>query len=205
MRPGMATDRHAGGNHLLGDLRAPSGVLADLEEGRLQAFVGKLLEHGGRVARPRAVVEGQDDFLVAQEVVLLEMLEAEAGTAGRIDLDNAGLTPPGWSRAGMAAAAGAGFACAAAFGAERFTTAGAVSCASAPQQQLARFQRPIGRSGFVLRRSQRPLGPGPPNRRQYNTDDEAHHNPLPFGDRAQSIERLDELSSLIEVAICPQP
>src|SRR5262249_60004837 len=77
-------------DRLLGDLRMPGCVLADLEEGRLEAFVGKYLEHGGRVAWPGTVVEGQDDFLVAQEVILLEMLEAEAGTAGGIDLDDPG-------------------------------------------------------------------------------------------------------------------
>ena len=37
--------------------RMPGRMLADLEEGRFQAFVGQCLEHGGRVARPRAVVE----------------------------------------------------------------------------------------------------------------------------------------------------
>ena len=36
----------------------------------------------------RAVVESQDDFLVAQEVILLEVLEAEAGTAGGVDFDD---------------------------------------------------------------------------------------------------------------------
>ena len=85
----MGADRDAGGGHLLGDFRMPHRVLADLEERRLEAIVGQRLEHGGRVVRPRAVVEGQNDFLVAQEIILLEMLEAEAGTAGRVDLDDA--------------------------------------------------------------------------------------------------------------------
>ena len=64
-------------------------MLADREEDRLDAFGGQRLEHGRR-GRPRAVVEGQHDFVVAQEVVLLEMLEAEARTAGGVDLDRAG-------------------------------------------------------------------------------------------------------------------
>ena len=85
----MGADGHAGLDHLLGDFRVPSGVLADLEKRRLQALVGQCLEHGGRVARPRAIVEGQNNFLVAQEVILLEVLEAEAGAAGRVDLDDA--------------------------------------------------------------------------------------------------------------------
>ena len=55
----------------------------------LHAFVGQRLEHRRR-GRPRAVVEGQHDFVVAQEVVLLEMLEAEARAAGGVDLDGAG-------------------------------------------------------------------------------------------------------------------
>jgi hypothetical protein len=34
--------------------------------------------------------KGQHNFFVAQEVILLEMFETETGTAGRVDLDNAG-------------------------------------------------------------------------------------------------------------------
>ena len=66
------------------------GVLADREEHRLGAFVGERLEHGGRIARPRTVIEGQHDFLVGEEVELLEMLEAEARSARGVDLDHAG-------------------------------------------------------------------------------------------------------------------
>ena len=80
----------------------------------------------GRVHRPRAVVEGQHHFLVAQEVELLEMLEAEAGAAGGVDLDGAadaervrivaggsgGLRSGrgGWSRGGRCGAAAGGAA-----------------------------------------------------------------------------------------------
>ena len=71
------------------DFRIVGGVLADREERRLDALVGQRLEHGRR-GRPGAVVEGQHHFLVAQEVVLAEMLEAEARTAGGVDLDRAG-------------------------------------------------------------------------------------------------------------------
>ena len=70
-----------------GDLRVPSRVLADLEEGRFQTFVGQRLEHGRRVAA-KDRRRRSDDFLVTQEVILLEMLEAEAGAAGGIDLDD---------------------------------------------------------------------------------------------------------------------
>ena len=65
----------------------PSRVLADFEEGRFQTFVGQRLEHC-RGTGPRTVVEGQNDFLVVEEIVLLEMLEAESGAAGGVDLDN---------------------------------------------------------------------------------------------------------------------
>src|SRR5262249_55395173 len=44
MRPGMRSNRHAGLDYLLGDLRMPVRMLADLEEGRFQAFVGQRLE-----------------------------------------------------------------------------------------------------------------------------------------------------------------
>ena len=67
----------------------PRRVLADLEECGLEAIVGERLEHGRRVLRPGAVVEGQHNFLIAQKIVLLEMLEAEARSAGRVDLDDA--------------------------------------------------------------------------------------------------------------------
>ncbi len=92
VRPGVGADRHAGVDHLFGDFRMPGRVLADFEECGLQAFVGQRLEDGGRVRRPRAVVERQNDLFVAEEVVLLEVLEAEAGTAGGVDLDDAGET-----------------------------------------------------------------------------------------------------------------
>ena len=67
-------------------------VLADREEQALGAFVRERLQHGGRVDRPRTVVERQHDFLLSEEVELLEMLEAEAGAARRVDLDDAGHT-----------------------------------------------------------------------------------------------------------------
>ena len=72
----------------LENFRIVGGVLADREERGPHAFIGQRLEHGGR-GRPRAVVEGQHHFLVAQEVVLLEVLEAEARAAGGVDLDRA--------------------------------------------------------------------------------------------------------------------
>ena len=67
----------------------PHCVLADLKERGFQTLIGQRLEHRRRALRPGAIVEGQDDLLVAQEVVLLEVLEAESGSARRVDLDDA--------------------------------------------------------------------------------------------------------------------
>ena len=67
----------------------PAGMLADREKHRLGALIGERLEDAVGIARPRAVVERQHDFMVAQEVVSFEMLEAETGAAGGVDLHHA--------------------------------------------------------------------------------------------------------------------
>ena len=64
-------------------------MLPDLKEGGLQTFVGERLDDRHGVLWPRTVVEGQHDLLVAEEIVLLEVLEAEARAAGGVDFDNA--------------------------------------------------------------------------------------------------------------------
>ena len=87
VRPGVRADGHSGIDYLFGDSGMPSRVLADLEEGRFQTFVGQRLQYSRRTA-PRTVVEGQNDFLVVEEIVLLEILEAEPGATCGIDLDN---------------------------------------------------------------------------------------------------------------------
>jgi hypothetical protein len=89
MRPGVAADGVTGGGNLSQDFRIIGGVFSDREEGCLGALVRQRLEHRGGVVRPRAVVEGQNDFALFQEIVLLEMLEAEARAAGGIDFDRA--------------------------------------------------------------------------------------------------------------------
>jgi uncharacterized protein YjbJ (UPF0337 family) len=48
-----AAPRHAGLDHPLGDFWVPGGVLANLEEGRFQAFVGQRLQSGLRPALDR--------------------------------------------------------------------------------------------------------------------------------------------------------
>ena len=96
VRPGVGADRHPGFDYLLGDFGVPHCVLADLEECGLQTFVGQRLEDGGRVLWPGAVVERQNDLLIAEEVVLFEVFEAETGTTCRVDLNDARKAhPPG--------------------------------------------------------------------------------------------------------------
>ena len=88
VRPGVGADGVAGGGNLLEDFRMIGRVLADREEHRLGAFLGQRLQHRRR-GRPRAVVEGQHDFLLGQEVELLVLLEAEARSARGVDDDGA--------------------------------------------------------------------------------------------------------------------
>ena len=75
--------------HLLEDAGLVGGMLADREEDRPRAVRRERGEDRHRALRPRAVVEGEHDFAGAQEVMLLEVLEAETGTAGGVDLDRA--------------------------------------------------------------------------------------------------------------------
>src|SRR5215472_9937571 len=84
----MAADRHSGGGECFGQIGSPSRVFADLKECRLGAVVLQRLEHHRRVFRPGTVVEGQSDFLIAQEIILLEMLGSERRATGRIDLND---------------------------------------------------------------------------------------------------------------------
>src|SRR6202041_1257409 len=85
----MGNDRHPGRDPLLGDFRMPARMLPDLKEGRLQTFVGKRLDDRHGVLWPGTVVKGQHDLLVAEKVVLLEVLEAKPGAAGGVDFDDA--------------------------------------------------------------------------------------------------------------------
>src|SRR5262249_49812548 len=86
--PGMRTDGVPGGGNLLEDAGLVGGVQADREEDRLGAVRGERGEHCRGVLRPGAVVEGEHHLAFAQEVVGLEMLEAEAGAAGGVDFDH---------------------------------------------------------------------------------------------------------------------
>ena len=89
MTPGVRADRVSGFRDLLEDFGIIGRVLADHEERRLHALLGECRQHFWR-GRPGTVVEGQQHFVVAQEIVLLEMFEAEAGAAGGVDFDDAG-------------------------------------------------------------------------------------------------------------------
>ncbi len=89
MRPGVRADGVPGRGHLAENFRMVGGMLADREEQGLGALVGQRLEHRRRVERPRTVVKRQHHFLVGEEIELLEMLEAETGSAGGVDLDHA--------------------------------------------------------------------------------------------------------------------
>ena len=90
VRPGVRSDGVAGRENLLEDFRIVGRVLADRKENAGRAFVRQRLQHRGRIDRPRAVVERQHHFMVAQEIELLEMLEAEARSARGVDFDDAG-------------------------------------------------------------------------------------------------------------------
>lgn len=79
----------ARGGDLFQDFGMPTGVLADREEHCLGALFSQRLQHRRRVARPRTVVVSQHDFLVAEEVIRLEVFEAEAGSAGGVNLHHA--------------------------------------------------------------------------------------------------------------------
>ena len=74
---------------LLEDAGLVGGVLADREEDRARAMRGERVDDRHRALRPRTVVEGQHDFAGLEEVMLPEMLEAETGPAGGVDLDRA--------------------------------------------------------------------------------------------------------------------
>src|SRR5207249_1380179 len=88
MRPGVSADGVALRGHLLEYVGMPERVLADGEERRLDAMRGERAQHRGRGGRPRAVVEREHDLALAEKVVLLEVLEAEARAAGGVDLDH---------------------------------------------------------------------------------------------------------------------
>ena len=85
----MATDRVPGPGHLLEDLGVPAGVLADREERGLDAVRRQRGEHRWRIVRPGSVVEGKHHLLIAEEIMLLEVLEPEARPAGSVDLHHA--------------------------------------------------------------------------------------------------------------------
>src|SRR5947209_3169000 len=89
MRPGVGADGVALGVDAFENFGMPARVFPDREESRLDALSGECREHGRSIARPRAVVERQHDLPRFQEIMRLEMLEAESGSAGGIYLHDA--------------------------------------------------------------------------------------------------------------------
>jgi hypothetical protein len=77
----------ARGRYSAQHLRIVGGVLAYRKERRTHAFISQGLDNcvGGW---PRPIVKGQDDFFIAQEVMLLEMFEAKSWSPTGIDLDH---------------------------------------------------------------------------------------------------------------------
>ena len=80
----------AGRGNLLEDAGLIGRVGADREKDRLGAVGGERGQDRRGVLGPGAVIEGQHDLAGAQEIMALEVLEAELRTAGGIDLDHSG-------------------------------------------------------------------------------------------------------------------
>jgi hypothetical protein len=74
MRPGVRADRHPGIDELFSDLGMPARKLADFKKRCLETFVLKRLQHSYGAHRAGPIVEGQNDFPVAEEIVSSEML-----------------------------------------------------------------------------------------------------------------------------------
>src|SRR6516165_11009094 len=89
VRPGVGADGMAGLGDFLEQLGVITSVLADGEEHCLGAVFGERFQYALGVARPGAVVESEHYFLVAQEVIDLEVLEPKARAAGSVDLHDA--------------------------------------------------------------------------------------------------------------------
>src|SRR5690606_1453053 len=85
--PCMAAHRVPARRDVLQDVRVPERMLADDEERGLGAVLIERVEHGLCVVRPRTIVECEDDLLRHEEIVHTILLEAESGSAGRVDLD----------------------------------------------------------------------------------------------------------------------
>ena len=90
--PSMRADRMSGRSHLLEYARLVCGVEADREKDGLGAVRGERGQDRRRVLWPRPVVESKHNLPFTQEVMRLEMLEAESGATRGVDLDDARYT-----------------------------------------------------------------------------------------------------------------
>src|SRR2546429_6738499 len=86
--PGVRADGVPGCGYLLEDAGLVGRMQADWEKDRLGAVRRERGKHRRGVLRPRAVVEGEHHLAFAQEIMALEVLEAEAGAAGCVDFDH---------------------------------------------------------------------------------------------------------------------
>src|SRR5262249_33481345 len=78
VRPRVTADGVACGGDLSQDFGMPSGVLAYGKKHCTDALIRERLENCRRVARPGSVIECEDNFVIAEKVHLLEVLEAES-------------------------------------------------------------------------------------------------------------------------------
>ena len=116
--PGMRADGVAGGGNLLEDAGLVGGMQADREEDRLGAVRGERGEHGRRVLRPGAVVEGQHDLAFAQEIMALKCSKPKPGPPV-VSISTVRATPERWDCCRCVAAGAAGAACATTIGCSR--------------------------------------------------------------------------------------
>src|ERR1700730_17420113 len=82
----MRADGVPGCGHLLENCRLIGGMQTDREEDRLGAVCRQCREHCLGILRPGTVVEGEHHLALPQEIVSLEVLEAETRSARRVDL-----------------------------------------------------------------------------------------------------------------------
>ena len=89
MRPGVRADRVAAPLRLAHHRGIGHGHAPHHEERRARAFAVERVEDGERVGPQRAVVEGQHDLAVLQEIDVAVLLMAEPRSVLRVDLDHA--------------------------------------------------------------------------------------------------------------------
>ena len=100
----VGADGVAGGDELAHAFRVGPGLLADDEEGCLDALIGEDLQHLVAVARQRTVIEGQHHLVIPERQGLRILHRADARMLARIDHEGS----RGAERVGMAGTIGGG-------------------------------------------------------------------------------------------------